>query len=859
VGKRTSVYQSDPAAAPGIKSVRCKLCISTFRTEEEARNNHLLFQTHIFEPDNVYPAWKPHIRTPPATVSDACIGPRPVTAEIDIALGEPEIAPPKPRFACHIEVPPIMVQKHASEPRHNQNCKAKGFYCSSCNNPFVSTTERDEHCHDCTRRPVNLEDEQEPLREFRCCDCDTLFATAKKLIKHVKICSYLRKPCYACGVEVLSSMIKEHAAQLTHIQKCKTKGFYCSPCDRAFFSAREQRHHRRNCNGEPITCSNRLETPFLRSLGPGWGRAHEGPSVVSIGLPIYCEACRVTVFPSILESHVDSPGHIQKCKQLGSYCKGCRQPFFRTTELQSHLGSCVSPGKRPEREWTYCEACDDMIDTENVSLHRHHIKHIEQCQGEGLFCTICLVPFFSEQEMALHAERNEGHSIPACPRFIASRTRPSSVRTPVDDREEENAGTPAVKEEFPAKPDPPTTPLKFCIACSIEVPPKMIEKHAVQLTHIQNCKVKGFYCSSCGSPFFSATERDEHRRAPDCKPVPKGETQALADFRCCDCDTSFATSKKLNKHLKFCRSVPRVIFNCEPCKVHFSTRKGLISHLIGTGHKPVKCLGSMLCKRSFRYFAGMISHLESGACVSKVEKQDIDRMVRTHDATGSITIKDASESTHSLDGIDETRFLKPPAAIVRETDGDGEDDWEASIYSPTVTSASNCTVTLPTPAGTFRPQGAWRHGGIVTPSSSIGTPSGVLTPASIASGSGIWTPVDGPSSITDLVFQLANPRTCATCFKTFSSTASLAQHTASPVHAKPIYHCPRDILLAMGSEFDGKKGSHKEKEFKALSALIQHIEAGACRGGNEGREKAVRFLEGTLAGLGFGGGRLLEN
>jgi hypothetical protein len=59
VGKRTSVYQSDPAAAPGIKSVSCKHCISTFRTEEEARNNHLLFQTHIFEPDdNVCPAWK---------------------------------------------------------------------------------------------------------------------------------------------------------------------------------------------------------------------------------------------------------------------------------------------------------------------------------------------------------------------------------------------------------------------------------------------------------------------------------------------------------------------------------------------------------------------------------------------------------------------------------------------------------------------------------------------------------------------------------------------------------------------------------------------------------------------------------
>ncbi|KAF8248406.1 hypothetical protein K440DRAFT_626281 [Wilcoxina mikolae CBS 423.85] len=52
-------------------------------------------------------------------------------------------------------------------------------------------------------------------------------------------------------------------------------------------------------------------------------------------------------------------------------------------------------------------------------------------------------------------------------------------------------------------------------------------------------------------------------------------------------------------------------------------------------------------------------------------------------------------------------------------------------------------------------------------------------------------------------------------------------------------------------------GEHKEKEFKTLSALVRHVELGACKGGGEGWKKAVTFLEGKLADLGFGGVRLL--
>jgi hypothetical protein len=425
---------------------------------------------------------------------------------------------------------------------------------------------------------------------------------------------------------------------------------------------------------------------------------------------------------------------------------------------------------------------------------------------------------------------------------------------------EENVVTLSAREDSPGKLDPPMVPPKPCFACCIEIPPSMIDQHAAEPTHDKKCKAKGLYCMYCFTSFFSRPEREQHGR--ECKrPLrePKVNHQALQEFRCCDCETSFATRKRLLKHLKICNSVPRGTFSCEPCEVTCSTRKDLILHLISSDHRPVKCHGSTLCARRFRRFADMIQHLESGACVSKLNKQTIDRLVRAQDVSRSITIKDAALPMHSLAGIDEKKFLTPPAAtIVGEIDGDSKYDRDTDIYTPTETSASTPTLTMPTAAGIGAREGLWRQGGIMTPSSTTGTPSGILTPATIASEPGTWTPVDGPSSITDLVFQLANPRTCATCLKTFSSTTSLAQHVASPVHAEPMYRCPRDIFLAMGIKLDGKKQAHKEREFKALSSLVQHIEAGACQSGIEGREKAVRFLEGTLARLGFGGGRFLD-
>jgi hypothetical protein len=56
---------------------------------------------------------------------------------------------------------------------------------------------------------------------------------------------------------------------------------------------------------------------------------------------------------------------------------------------------------------------------------------------------------------------------------------------------------------------------------------------------------------------------------------------------------------------------------------------------------------------------------------------------------------------------------------------------------------------------------------------------------------------------------------CYLCHKEYQTLVRLNQHLASPTHEQPIYHCP-------------KLGHGCKSQFKALSALCQHIESGSC-------------------------------
>jgi hypothetical protein len=245
-------------------------------------------------------------------------------------------------------------------------------------------------------------------------------------------------------------------------------------------------------------------------------------------------------------------------------------------------------------------------------------------------------------------------------------------------------------------------------------------------------------------------------------------------------------------------------------------------HLNSKIHKTLKCLGSINCERKFKRLSDMIQHLESGACVSKFNRVTIDELVRSHDTAGAITIQDNPTPAKTLSGLNGIHSGGRPPTLNEQVDEDKDSDEGGVILTPE---------TAFTPATVFTPTST------LSRCISTGTtPSGILTP-----------------TISESESQLANPKSCPICKRTFASIGGLQMHIASPVHAVPIYHCPMDFLGGLGLENKNKK----EREFRTLSGLTQHIEAGACSGGKKTWEKAIEFLQVKLAAFGLAGIKLL--
>lgn len=87
---------------------------------------------------------------------------------------------------------------------------------------------------------------------------------------------------------------------------------------------------------------------------------------------------------------------------------------------------------------------------------------------------------------------------------------------------------------------------------------------------------------------------------------------------------------------------------------------------------------------------------------------------------------------------------------------------------------------------------------------------------------------------------------CSETKKRFKTREALQTHVGSQTHASKIYHCPLNLLL------DPKKQKGKRaRKFKALSALAQHIEVGACEGEKEAFAIVVGIINGKLKEAGL--------
>ncbi|KAF8542776.1 hypothetical protein BDD12DRAFT_907817 [Trichophaea hybrida] len=806
---------------------------------------------------------------------------------------------------CNVEVGINDIREHEQSVNHFWNCRRKGIFCDACKQPFFTRAEFSIHLQ-----------KDLPHLISRVSGPDSTVPTTLTNITEPS-----STHCFACRTEVHLNMLEEHTTQPSHVLQCKTHGLYCDLCECSFFTTGERfRHERDHEDGiiqrapaSPVITSTVRSEPSELAAGPV--PTYRAP-IMKYKCDVYdlrfrkkkekrkhveesdfhrrhfgCDQCN-KAFPN------------QECLESHNQAKHARLPPWPHPPSQN-ASEGVGPAPMSISYISIrCEPCGLYFDSflereihETSEFHRRILSSQEYSKG-----------FSNHAERLTHFEVQYGspcknHTICSksailihhvycskCKMFFHGRHFNSTCVQTFDRQTPPIPSLPRGYSLVGAKADQFVRPgymalgnkvglPAYCEVCKISIFPSLIDEHANLPIHVRRCKAAGLFCGECHRAFFSITDMKSHiagciqgkkeqvhQQDPllDCKeyddkadqnirqqghdenhtttnqdespglsfrkpqqpiffgalpyvfrPGSRSYKNDSLEFRCCDCDIQLSTANKLKRHLKICTSVPRGTFSCEPCDVKYHQRSQLIHHLLSSDHKPVKCLGSSACPRRFKNFAGMIMHLESGVCVSKINRQAIDGLIRLHDTKNAVTIKDAPYYPNTLSGTDKTKFLTPHMATVEEIDGKNDDEGSDRI--------------------------------IYTPTDSSPNPTGVLTPS---------TTTDSPGTATDLIFQLANPCTCIVCLKVFSSTTGLTQHVASPVHAPPIYHCPNDFFLEIGIKPDSR-GGHIEREFKTLSALVQHVELGVCKGGGEGWKKAMTFLEGKLAGLGFGGVKLL--
>lgn len=110
------------------------------------------------------------------------------------------------------------------------------------------------------------------------------------------------------------------------------------------------------------------------------------------------------------------------------------------------------------------------------------------------------------------------------------------------------------------------------------------------------------------------------------------------------------------------------------------------------------------------------------------------------------------------------------------------------------------------------------------------------------SDDGCLTPSSDKDSLSDWTALIAQPPThrCPFCpreRRPFRTATALQQHLGSAAHSEPFIYCPVSIS---GSKHGRSATMFK---FNTVAGLAQHLESGACVGGVEGFWEAVKYLE----------------
>lgn len=251
---------------------------------------------------------------------------------------------------------------------------------------------------------------------------------------------------------------------------------------------------------------------------------------------------------------------------------------------------------------------------------------------------------------------------------------------------------------------------------------------------------------------------------------------------------------------------------CKDCQRTFTSANALGQHQASLKHSPLSNLACPLgktCTTRFTSPSALIQHLESGGCDSKITRDQIHRLVQSHDSER--LIHNLPESTSPTPRSFPSSEPSPTDRLLNTPEILADDGGWSLVTSPSILSLEESET-------------GW--------SSVSGLQTGI---------SGNQHSVDAPVS-----HQFRCPL-CPKTRKSFATAQGLEKHMASPVHCPKVYHCPTGIFL------EGRSSTLQKppKLFSTLGGLAQHLESGACQGGKETFNKIVEFIEQRLELFGF--------
>lgn len=317
------------------------------------------------------------------------------------------------------------------------------------------------------------------------------------------------------------------------------------------------------------------------------------------------------------------------------------------------------------------------------------------------------------------------------------------------------------------------------------------------------------YCGDCNKTFGTVHGFNAHLQS----------SRHSTEFRCCDCDREFNSTSALEQHLrdKVHRRPSASTrlksgsdntndigaasgLQCTKCAREFASEHALSQHLASLTHRPLgefACFAGSSCAAKFTSPSAVLHHLESGACPSGMDRDQMRALIMKYDVDRLVT---------RLPAIDDN------VSITASSDED----------SLLVRQLSNLSIS---PA----------MGSCLTPASSTPT-SGCFTPASDSLSD--WTALIARSSTHHCPF-------CPPERRPFRDAAALRQHIGSAAHSEPFIYCPSSVS-------GGKHGlTTAIRTFNTVAGLAQHLESGACVGGVDSFWEAVKYLETRFQEMGM--------